>query len=52
MIHLDFQADDLEGAVAEAVALGAGLAGFQPQEHVPVVLDPARHPFRLCKDEG
>jgi hypothetical protein len=30
-MHLDFQADDLGSAVAEAVTLGATVADFQPQ---------------------
>jgi hypothetical protein len=33
--------------VAHAVAQGATLAGFQPQEDVRVFLDPAGHPFCL-----
>jgi hypothetical protein len=43
---------ELDAAVAEAVALGASLATAQPQENVPVLLDPAGHPFCLCLDEG
>jgi len=39
------------GAVTEAVALGATLAGHQPQDHVRVLLDPAGHPFCLCRDD-
>ena len=34
-------------AAAQAVALGATVAGFQPQEDVRVCLDPAGHPFCL-----
>ena len=52
MMHFDFQVGDLEGAVADAVALGATLADVQPQEHVRVLLDPAGHPFCLCYDAG
>ncbi|GAA1234698.1 VOC family protein [Oryzihumus leptocrescens] len=52
MMHLDFQVGDLDGAVAEALALGATLAAEQPQEHVRVLLDPAGHPFCLCRDDG
>jgi hypothetical protein len=37
----------LRAAVAQAVALGATLAAFQPQEDVQVCLDPAGHPFCL-----
>ena len=47
MMHLDIEVDDLEAAGAHAVALGATLAEFQPQEHVRVYLDPAGHPFCL-----
>lgn len=47
MMHLEIRADDLEAAVAYAVAQGATLAGFQPQEDVRVCLDPAGHPFCL-----
>ena|ERR1700722_19827895 len=52
MMHLDFQVDDLASAVAEAVALGATEAGYQPQENVRVLFDPAGHPFCLCRDSG
>jgi catechol 2,3-dioxygenase-like lactoylglutathione lyase family enzyme len=47
MMHLEIRTDDLEGAVAHAVALGATVAEFQPQEDVRVCLDPAGHPFCL-----
>jgi hypothetical protein len=52
MMHFDFQVGDLDSAVAEAVALGATVAQDQPQENVRVLLDPAGHPFCLCRDEG
>lgn len=52
MMHLDFQVGDLEEAVAEAVALGATVAGHQPQEDVRVMFDPAGHPFCLCFDRA
>jgi len=52
MMHFDFQVGDLDSAVAEAVALGASLASAQPQENVRVLLDPAGHPFCLCRDDG
>ena len=52
MMHLDFQVGDLDAAVADAVALGATVAADQPQEHVRVLLDPAGHPFCLCRDDG
>ncbi|MDQ4125088.1 MAG: VOC family protein [Actinomycetota bacterium] len=47
MLHLDIEVDDLEGAVEDAVALGARLAEHQPQANVRVMLDPAGHPFCL-----
>jgi hypothetical protein len=50
MIHLDIRADDLDGAVEHAVASGARLARYQPQERVRVMLDPAGHPFCLFLD--
>ena len=52
MMHFDFQVGDLDSAVAEAVALGATVATHQPQENVRVLLDPAGHPFCLCRDDG
>jgi hypothetical protein len=51
MMHFDFQVSDLDSAVAEAVALGAEVAAHQPQENVRVLLDPAGHPFCLCRDD-
>ena len=47
MMHLEIKVDDLEASVAHAVAQGATLAGFQPQEDVRVCLGPAGHPFCL-----
>jgi catechol 2,3-dioxygenase-like lactoylglutathione lyase family enzyme len=47
MLHIDIEVPDLERAMAEAVAAGARLAAFQPQEAVRVLLDPAGHPFCL-----
>ena len=47
MLHLDIKVDDLDVAVAWATEAGATLAGFQPQDHVRVCLDPAGHPFCL-----
>ena len=46
-LHLDIEVQDLEKAGARAVAAGAVLAEFQPQEDVRVYLDPAGHPFCL-----
>lgn len=51
MIHLDVQVGDLDDAVADAVALGARVADLQPQDNVRVLLDPAGHPFCLCRDD-
>ena len=49
--HLEIGVDDLEGAVAHALAAGATLAQVQPQDDVRVCLDPAGHPFCLWRDE-
>jgi catechol 2,3-dioxygenase-like lactoylglutathione lyase family enzyme len=51
MVHLDVEVDDLEAALADALAMGAVLAGHQPQEDVRVLLDPVGHPFCLYVDE-
>jgi len=51
MMHLEIRVDDLHAAVAQAIALGAALAGFQPQKNVRVCLDPAGHPFCLYTEE-
>jgi catechol 2,3-dioxygenase-like lactoylglutathione lyase family enzyme len=47
MVHLDIEVDDLDAAGAHAVAAGATLADYQPQDDVRVYLDPAGHPFCL-----
>ena len=47
MMHLDIKVDDLDAAGAHALALGAVLAEYQPQDDVRVYLDPAGHPFCL-----
>jgi catechol 2,3-dioxygenase-like lactoylglutathione lyase family enzyme len=47
MAHLDIEVDDLDTAGQHAIATGATLAGFQPQDDVRVYLDPAGHPFCL-----
>ncbi len=47
MAHLDIEVDDLEAAGEYAIACGARLAEYQPQEYVRVYLDPAGHPFCL-----
>jgi catechol 2,3-dioxygenase-like lactoylglutathione lyase family enzyme len=52
MAHLEIAVDDLEAATAHAVAAGASVAGFQPQDDVRVCLDPDGHPFCLYIEEG
>jgi catechol 2,3-dioxygenase-like lactoylglutathione lyase family enzyme len=47
MVHLEIRVDDLPAAVEHALACGAELAGFQPQDDVRVFFDPAGHPFCL-----
>ena len=51
MMHLDFQVTDLDGATAEALELGARLAGEQPNATVRVLVDPAGHPFCLSAND-
>jgi hypothetical protein len=41
MTHLDIEVEDLEVAGAHAVAAGATLADYQPQDDVRVYLGPA-----------
>ena len=48
MIHLDIKVDDLDAAVAHALAAGGRLAEHQPRSDLRVLLDPAGHPFCLC----
>jgi hypothetical protein len=54
MLHFEIQVDDVEAAVAFAVAAGARIAPWQPEDRDPsqlrVMLDPAGHPFCLCLD--
>jgi Glyoxalase-like domain len=49
-VHLDVGVTDVARAVADAVTLGATVAGFQPQDDVRVMIDPAGHPFCLYLD--
>lgn len=49
MAHLDFAVNDLEAAVQYAVGCGATLAQEQFSDGWRVMLDPAGHPFCLCK---
>jgi catechol 2,3-dioxygenase-like lactoylglutathione lyase family enzyme len=46
-MHLDFQVEDLDAAVARAEGFGARQADFQPQDDVRVMLDPDGHVFCL-----
>lgn len=50
-VHLDIAVDDLAAGAARAVSLGAVVAGFQPQDDVRVLLDPAGHPFCLFEPD-
>ena len=45
--HLDIYVSDLDAATEHAIASGATLAPFQPQETVRVLFDPSGHPFCL-----
>jgi len=45
MVHLDIRVEDMDAAGAHAIAEGAVLADYQPQDDVRVYLDPAGHPF-------
>lgn len=51
MLHFEIQVEDMEAAVAYAVAAGARIAPHQPpdrsQDELRVMLDPAGHPFCL-----
>jgi hypothetical protein len=47
LLHLDIEVDDLAAETARVLAEGAGLAAYQPQEDVRVLLDSAGHPFCL-----
>lgn len=45
--HLDIMVDDLDAESARAVALGATVEAYQPQDDVRVLRDPDGHPFCL-----
>jgi predicted enzyme related to lactoylglutathione lyase len=49
MAHLDFIVEDIDSAVEYAVKCGATLATKQFNDGWKVMLDPAGHPFCLCK---
>jgi catechol 2,3-dioxygenase-like lactoylglutathione lyase family enzyme len=52
MVHFEIQVDEVDAAVAHALAAGARQAAPQPADRSPdrlrVMLDPAGHPFCLC----
>lgn len=50
-MHLDIGVTDVAAAVEDAVALGARVAQFQPQDDVRVLIDPEGHPFCLYLDD-
>ncbi|WP_433170020.1 VOC family protein [Actinoallomurus sp. CA-150999] len=51
--HLDLYADDLDEAEARCVKLGAVRPEFQPGgDRWRVLLDPAGHPFCVCRRPG
>ena len=56
MMHFEIYVDDIEAAVAHAVASGALEATPQPETRDPrtlrVMLDPAGHPFCLFTADG
>ncbi|MFF7158165.1 VOC family protein [Streptomyces sp. NPDC008139] len=47
MLHLDFEVTDLSAGTATALACGAVLAAYQPEDDTRIFLDPAGHPFCL-----
>jgi hypothetical protein len=52
MVHLDIAVEDLDAGVAWALDAGATVAEHQPQQgdnHV-IMLDPAGHPFCMCRE--
>lgn len=54
MLHFEIAVDDLEAAVAYAIAAGGRVASRQPgdrdQNQLRVMLDPAGHPFCLFRE--
>ncbi|MCJ0054944.1 VOC family protein [Clostridioides difficile] len=49
MAHMDFAVNDLEEAVQYAIRCGATIAEEQFTDDWRVMIDPAGHPFCLCK---
>ncbi|MBA3575286.1 MAG: VOC family protein, partial [Pseudonocardiales bacterium] len=50
-VHLDVGVIDVGAAVEDALAIGATLADYQPQDDVRVMQDPDGHPFCLYEDK-
>jgi catechol 2,3-dioxygenase-like lactoylglutathione lyase family enzyme len=50
-LHLDIEVRDLAAAGEHAVAAGAVLADYQPEDDVRVYFDPVGHPFCLFLPE-
>ncbi|MDR2506251.1 MAG: VOC family protein [Oscillospiraceae bacterium] len=49
-LHLDFVTDEYEESIAAALELGAVKASLQvAPDHFTVLLDPAGHPFCMCR---
>jgi catechol-2,3-dioxygenase len=48
-IHLDFDVPDLDAAEEQVLAIGARKHDVQPGQSFRVYLDPAGHPFCLCR---
>lgn len=49
MAHLDFAVNDLPKAIEHAIGCGAAVAAEQFSDDWTVMLDPAGHPFCLCR---
>jgi predicted enzyme related to lactoylglutathione lyase len=49
MAHIDFAVNDLEKAIGRAIQCGATVAEEQFSDDWKVMIDPAGHPFCLCK---
>ena len=49
-LHLDFDVPDLDAAEERVLAIGARKHEHQPGTSFRVYLDPAGHPFCLCRE--
>lgn len=49
MIHLDFSVEDIDKGVEHAISCGAKLSEQQFSNEWKVLIDPAGHPFCICK---